>query len=357
MGKTEIQLLKSTDFNTVVDGDKVARYTLKNAAGMVAEFTNLGARLLSLWVPDRKDGFEDVILGPEDIKGAMDPALQYFGTIIGRCANRIRNAQFTLDGKEYRLATNIGDNHLHGGQKGFDSVVWKVTQENESNLQMEYLSPDGEEGYPGALQVRLVFELTEDNTLKIESFATTDQPTIVNLTHHAYFNLKGAGKGTVDDHELQFNASHYTPMEKDCIPSGVLEAVEGTPFDFRQMTKIGERVGDNHEQLVIGNGYDHNFAIDGAEGELRHAATVREASSGRVMQLFTNEPGVQLYTANHLDGSQLGKNGHRYDKRSGFCLETQHFPNSINQPNFSSVRLDPGREYHSICCYKFEVDQ
>ncbi|UOY04952.1 galactose mutarotase [Muricauda sp. SCSIO 64092] len=357
MEKTAMQFLKPEDFDTIVNGKKVGLYKLKNFGGAVAEISNFGARLLSLWVPDTEGNFDDVVLGPATIEQAMNPELQYIGTIIGRCANRIRNAQFTLDGKNHKLTSNAGNNHLHGGTKGFDSVVWEVLQHEQNKLQLQYISPDGEEGYPGTLKVCLVFELTEDNALKIESFATTDAPTLVNLTHHAYFNLKGAGMGTIDDHQLQVNATYYTPMDIDCIPIGTLETVHGTPFDFTQMTKIGERISETHEQLVIGDGYDHNFVLNNHTGEIQHAATVHEPLTGRTIQLYTNEPGVQLYTANHLDGSQKGKNGHLYGKRAGFCLETQHFPNSANQPNFPSIRLDPGQTYHSICCYQFLTEQ
>ncbi len=353
MEKTAIQFLKPEDFDATVNGKKVGLYKLENSSGAVAEISNLGARLLSLWIPDAEGNFDDVVLGPATIEEAMSNDLQYFGTIIGRCANRIRNASFILDGKSYKLTQNEGNNHLHGGQKGFDSVVWEVTHHSEGQLRLAYISPDGQEGYPGTLEVRLVFELTEDNTLKIESFATTDATTMVNLTHHAYFNLKGAGNGTIYDHELQFNASHYIPTDKDSIPLGTLENVKGTPFDFTQTAKIGKRMGEAGEQQVFGHGYDHSFVIDGALGVLKHAATVYEPSTGRIMQVHTDQPGLQLYTANHLEGSQGGKNGHRYKKSSGFCLEAQHFPNSVNQPNFPSIRLDPGQEYSWVCWYQF----
>ncbi|WP_420602915.1 aldose epimerase family protein [Flagellimonas sp.] len=351
----EITLIKEADFEKIVDGKKVRLYTLKNKMGTVCQITNYGGKVVSLWIPDKNGDYEDVVLGHSNIDDFLTTKERYFGALIGRYGNRIGQGKFTLDGKEYTLVTNNGNNHLHGGNKGYDAVVWDVEQINPQALELSYLSKHMEEGYPGNLTIKVKYQLTDHNELKIEYWASTDQSTIVNLTHHSFFNLKGAGNGTINDHLLQINASRYTPVDEGLIPTGELLEVENTPMDFQESTPIGKRVNESYEQLRFGLGYDHNFVLNQNKNGLNFAAKVVEPTSGRVMEVFTNEPGLQFYGGNFLDGSVTGKYEKSYGYRTAFCLETQHFPDSPNKPQFPSVRLDPDQEYYSICIYKFST--
>lgn len=348
-------LLDKADFAKDINGKKVSLFTLKNSKGAITEITNFGGKVVSLWVADKDGNFDDIVLGYPTIDRFLTAKEKYFGALIGRYGNRIGAGKFMLDSKEYTVATNNGVNHLHGGNVGYDAVVWDAKQINEQQLELTYLSKDMEEGYPGNLQVKVLYQLTEANELKIEYWATTDAPTVVNLTHHSFFNFHGAGNGTINDHILQVNAANYTPVDNSLIPTGKIASVSGTPFDFRQPTAIGKRVNNENKQLEYGLGYDHNFVLNTGKITYHLAAKVVETTSGRVMEVYTNEPGLQFYGGNFLDGTIIGKNGKAYQYRSAFCLETQHFPDSPNNPGFPTTRLNPGEEYYSICVYKFSV--
>jgi len=329
-------------------------YTLSNRNGMQAAITNYGGIVVSLTARDRKGAWGDVVLGFDSLNGYLKEH-PYFGAIVGRYGNRIRRGHFVLDGKPYQLATNNAPNHLHGGVQGFDKVVWKATPQAPNGLKLEFTSPDGDQGYPGALRVQVVYTLTDDDELRIDYRATTSKPTIINLTNHSYFNLAGQGNGDVLNHRLKIAARRFAPVDATLIPTGELRAVKGTPFDFGSAHAIGERIGQADEQLKFGKGYDHNFVLDGGGGKLALAAEVYEPESGRVMKVLTTEPGVQLYTGNFLDGSLKGKQGKVYRQRYGFCLETQHFPDSPNRPTFPSVVLRPGETFESTTVYGFSV--
>ena len=332
-------------------------YTLTNAQGMSVQITNYAGIIVSIKTPDRKGQIQEVTHG----FGSLAPYLDrhpHFGALIGRYGNRIGGAQFELDGTIYRLAANNGDNHLHGGIRGFDKFLWdanEVKAGNNAGVELRRTSKDMEEGYPGNLDVRVTYWLKNDNSLVIEYYATSDKKTICNLTNHAYFNLSGAE--TILDHQLMINADQYTPVDKGLIPDGRITSVANTPFDFRTATKIGERIDADHPQLNFGGGYDHNYVLnrtsDNEEPQL--AATVYAETTGRYMEVFTTEPGVQLYTGNFLDGQLVGHNGQVYNKRSAFCLETQHYPDSPNKPDFPSVVLNPGEEYRTTTIYKFST--
>ncbi|MEM6645587.1 MAG: aldose epimerase family protein [Bacteroidota bacterium] len=348
--------LTTAPFGQLSSGEAVVLYTLTNATGMQVQITNYGGIVTSIRVPDREGILGEVTLGYETLEGYLDQS-PYFGALIGRYGNRIGEGRFTLDGETYTLATNNGPNHLHGGMRGFDKVVWAAEpfeQDDRVGLVLRYTSPDGEEGYPGTLDVRVTYTLTNDNTLDIAYHATTDAPTPVNLTNHAYFNLKDGGATPVLDHELMLQADAFVPVTSALIPTGELQSVERTPFDFRTATPIGARIDAGHEQIRRGNGYDHTFVLD-ATGSFQEVATVHEPTTGRVMTVFTEEPGVQLYSGNFLDGSITGRGGRVYQKRHGFCLETQHFPDSPNQPHFPSVTLRPGEVYETRTAYRFSV--
>jgi len=348
-------------FGRTNEGKETMIYTLTNRNGMKAEIADLGGIVVRLLAPDRDGQMADVVLGLNSLDeyATISP---YLGCIVGRYANRIAYGRFTLDGETYTLATNDEGGgipcHLHGGIKGFDKVVWDaepVIEDEVAGLRLHYVSKDGEEGYPGNLDVTVVYWLTNDNELKIEYSATTDKPTPVNLTHHSYFNLKGEGNGDILDHVLTINAEAFTPINEGLIPSGELQAVKNTPMDFTEPHAIGERIAADFDQLKLGRGYDHNYVINKAEGRMALAATAHEPASGRYMEVWTTEPGVQLYTGNFLDGSVVGKSGKPYDFRMGFCLETQHYPDSPNQPSFPSTILRPGEEYKTTTIYKFGV--
>jgi aldose 1-epimerase len=344
------------EFGKSPDGQPVQVYTLTNSQGMEARITNYGGTVVSLTTPDRNGAFADVVLGHTSVEGYQ--ASPYFGALIGRYGNRIGNAQFTLNGETYELAKNNGPNALHGGIKGFDKVVWTadpINGDDGPGLSLTYVSADGEEGYPGRLSAKVVYTLTNDNGLRIEYEATTDKPTVVNLTNHSYFNFKDAGATDILGHEMMINADRYTPVDKTLIPTGELAPVEGTPFDFRESTAIGARIDGDHEQLKFGLGYDHNFVINRSAEGLGLAAVVVEPTTGRRMEVLTTEPGVQFYSGNFLNGTVTGKGGTVYQKRAGFCLETQHYPDSPNQPSFPSTVLEPGQTYSTTTIYRFSA--
>jgi len=344
-------------FGTMPDGTTIEAFTLTNAHGITLRAITYGGIITSLQTPDRNGQPGDIVLGFDAIDGYLkDPP--YFGAIIGRYGNRIAKGRFTLDGQTYTLATNNGENHLHGGIKGFDKIVWDAAPfENERGVGVifRHTSPDGDEGYPGALTVEVTYTLTPDDELVVDYHATTDKATPVNLTQHSYFNLAGDGAGDILGHVLQIDASHYTPVDAGLIPTGEIAPVEGTPFDFRTPTAIGARIGDDNEQLKLGGGYDHNFVLDRASDGLVHAARVVEPTSGRTLDVSTTEPAIQFYSGNFLDGTITGKGGHVYNHRNGFCLETQHYPDSPNQPEFPSTILRPGDDYRSQTVFKFGV--
>ncbi|MDK2896496.1 MAG: aldose 1-epimerase [Candidatus Atribacteria bacterium] len=348
-------------WGTTTEGAPIDLYTLSNDNGVMVQLTNYGATVVALYVPDKEGNLDDVVLGFDSISDyeKPDPYNPYFGATIGRYGNRIAGGQFTLEGKTYTLVQNNGPNHLHGGLKGFKDRIFKAipmkTPEGPA-VRFKYLSHDGEEGYPGNLQVSVTFTLTNDNELKIKYLATTDKPTVVNLTNHSYFNLAGEGSGDILDHELMVVADNYTPADDTLIPTGIAP-VAGTPLDFTTPHKIGERI----EQLLRKEGddpfkgYDHNFVLDNQSGDLALAARAKEASTGRVMEVYTTEPGVQLYTGNWVN--TRGKEGKLYGQYSGFCLETQHYPDSPNNPDFPSTVLRPGEVYSTLTIYKFLVEE
>ncbi|HSO87601.1 MAG TPA: aldose epimerase family protein [Draconibacterium sp.] len=350
-------LIDEDTFKTEHDGKSVVLFTLKNANGLVAQITNYGGKVINLWTPDKNGDFADIVIGYETSAEYLNTSEIYYGTLIGRYGNRIANGQFTLNDSVYTLARNNGENHLHGGIKGFNNVVWDAKKLDDQTLELTYLSVDGEEGYPGNLNVKVVYKLTNDDELKVEYWATTDKPTPINLTQHSFFNLKGAGNGDVNDHIMQIMADAYTPVDSTLIPTGEIAPVDGTQFDFRTPTTIGDRINDEHIQLKYGNGYDHNWVLNKAETGFTHAAKVVEPASGRTLEVFTNEPGMQFYGGNFMTGKDTGKGGKMFAFRGAFCLETQHFPDSPNKPEFPSTILNPGEEYNSVCVYKFGVEK
>jgi aldose 1-epimerase len=344
-------------FGKTPSGENVDLYTLRNDKGMEARITNYGGIVVSLTAPDQYGAFLDVVLGFNDLESYLTKNDPYFGALIGRYGNRIAKGRFKLKGVEYKLAVNNGENHLHGGIKGFDKVVWTGRELNIKEgpaVVLTYLSKDGEEGYPGNLRVRVVYTLTNQNELKIEYSATTDKDTVINLTHHSYFNFLGEGNGNILNHRIAINADRFLPTDAGSIPTGELKPVVGTPFDFLKLTPIGARIDKDDEQLKFGNGYDHTWVINGRPGTLRLAATVYEPFLGRRMEVWTTEPGVQFYTGNFLDGTLKGKAGKPYPRRSGFCLETQHYPDSPNQPSFPTTTLRRGMTYRSTTIYRFK---
>ncbi len=344
-------------FGETADGIPVNLYILKNSNGIEVKIINYGGIVISISVPDRNGKFDDVVLGYD----TLDEYLRdnpYFGCIVGRYANRIAKGAFTLNGVEYTLAQNNNDNHLHGGIRGFDKVVWNpemVRRDEEVGVKLTYLSMDGEEGYPGNLSVTVIYTLTDNDELKIDYLATTDRDTVVNLTNHSYFNLAGAGSGDILGHEMMINANRFTPIDANLIPTGELRSVSGTPLDFTQPETIGARIDADDEQIKFGGGYDHNWVLNKIGEELSLAARVTEPTTGICMEVYTTEPGMQFYSGNFLDGSKRGKNGHVYYKRYAFCLETQHFPDSPNKSEFPSVVLTPAETYLQTTIYKFFV--
>ncbi|MEE4115887.1 MAG: aldose epimerase family protein [Marinilabiliaceae bacterium] len=338
-----------------IDGKEVVLLTLLNTNGNTVKLTNYGATVVWIEVPDRDGKLENVTFGYETLDGYLngDP---YFGSIVGRYANRIANGKFEIDGIEYNLAINNGVNSLHGGPGGWHSVVWDYEViENEDKVpvvKFSYNSPDMEEGYPGNMLIEVEYTWNDSNELVISYNCTTDKKTVLNITNHAYFNLKGAGNGDILDHELQIKASEFTPVNQDLIPLGENIPVEGTPFDFREPHKVGERIGEDYEQLILGLGYDHNFVLDNME---EVDAVVYESTTGRLMEVLTDQPGVQFYCGNFLDGTQIGHGGKAYIHRGGLCLETQHYPDSPNQPAFPSTIVEPGKAFTSKTVYRFSV--
>jgi aldose 1-epimerase len=342
-------------FGKMPDGKAVEVYTLTNANGVEIKAITYGGIITSLRVPDRAGNMGDVVLGFDTLAGyTQNPPPPYFGAIIGRYGNRIGKAQFTLNGQTYKLAANNGPNHLHGGNKGFDKVLWQAQPASSGvGLTFTRTSPDGEEGYPGALKVSITYTLTDKNELVVDYLATTDKATPVNLTQHSYFNLAGAGD--ILGHELTLHADRFTPVDATLIPTGLIAPVTGSPFDFRKSTPIGARINLPDEQLKFGQGYDHNWVINRSGAGLQPAARVVEPKSGRTLDITTTEPGIQFYAGNFLDGTLKGKGGQVYKHRSGFCLETQHYPDSPNKPTFPSTTLEPGKEYRSKTVFTFGV--
>jgi aldose 1-epimerase len=345
-------------FGKSSDGSAVDLFTLVNEKGMEVTITNWGATIVSVLVPDRSGNKADVVLGYDDLQGYLGDSA-FLGCTVGRYGNRIAKGRFSLGGKEYKLAQNDGENHLHGGIAGFNKKLWEAEQtsgDGSVGVRMKYLSKDGEEGYPGNLDVAVTFSLDNENRLKIDYLATTDKETVVNLTNHAYFNLKGDAPGNVLGHEVMINADRFTPVNSGLIPTGELRAVEGSPMDFRKSTAIGKRIDAEDEQIRFGRGYDHNWVINQAGTAPWLAARVHEPQTGRVLEVFTTEPGIQFYSGNFLDGSIKGKKGTAYEHRYGFCLETQHYPDSPNQPNFPSTVLRPGQTYQTTTVYRFTAE-
>ncbi|HEY9463602.1 MAG TPA: aldose epimerase family protein [Vicinamibacterales bacterium] len=341
-------------FGRTKDSTETRIYTLTNANGMKARVTDYGATVTELWVPDRNGKLGDVVLGYERV-GDYEAAGFYLGATLGRVANRIANGTFTLDGKTYTLAKNRAPNSLHGGLRGFDKRVWSLRAQSdtgrEPSVTFAYTSPDGEEGYPGTLNVSVTFRLTNANELHVDYEATTDKPTLVNLTNHSFFNL--AGSGTILDHRLMINASHYTPGDASLVPTGVIAPVAGTPLDFTQPRRIGDQIGQVSD---VKGGYDHNLVLDRSSDSLSLAARVEEPTSGRVLEIWTTEPGVQFFTGNRFDGSFPGVGGVKYEAHAGFALEPQHFPDAIHHPNFPSIVLRPGQTFRSSTVYRFSTD-
>lgn len=353
----EAAIPDSANFNSTVDGKKTHLYLLTNKNGVKAAITNYGGRVVSLLVPDKSGAFKDVVLGYDNVKSYQKKKEPFFGALIGRYGNRIGKGKFTLNGKQYQLDVNDSLNTLHGGFKGFNAQVWDAKQPDNHTLELSYTSKDGEGGYPGNLNVKVTYTLQDDNSLKIDYSATADQPTVVNLTNHSYFNLNGAGNKTILDDSLKIDADKFTPVDNTLIPTGELKDVKGTPFDFTKFKTIGQDIDKQDEQLKNGKGYDHNFVLN------KHTlstsiATVKSPSTGIVMEVYTEEPGIQFYSGNFLTGKDTdGKGGVAYGHRSALCLETQHFPDSPNKPSFPSTTLNPGQTYHTTTIYKFSVSK
>jgi aldose 1-epimerase len=343
-----------TTFQKTIDGKQVYLFTLQNKSGAKAQMTNYGGRLVSLFVPDKNGESTDVVAGFSSVAGYQHSTEPYFGATIGRYGNRIAKGKFTLDGKQYTLFTNNGQNTLHGGKKGFQDVVWDAKMLDRQTLQLSYLSKDMEEGFPGNLKVTVTYSLTDDNALKINYKATTDKNTVVNLTNHAFFNLNGEASGTILNHLVQIKADRYTPVDSTLIPTGKLEPVKGTPFDFTTPKTIGERIDANNQQLKNGKGYDHNYVLNKHNpGDV--VATVTGNKSGIVMSVYTDQPGLQFYSGNFMQSKNTMKGGHKDELRTAFAMETQHFPDSPNQPSFPSTVLKPGQTYNTTSIYTFTV--
>lgn len=346
--------LHSGDFNKEIDGVQTGLYVLTNKSGSEATVTNYGAKIVSLMVPDRSGKLVDVVLGHSNIEDYVKSPEPYFGAVCGRTANRIAKGKFTLDGVDYNLAINNGPNSLHGGLKGFNAVVWTVVEVKENSIRLNYLSKDGEEGFPGNLNVFITYTLTDDDALDISYEATTDKTTIINITNHSYFNLSGEGDPHIGDHILTLNSSLYLPTDNTAIPYGEAESVKDTPMDFTKEYAIGDRINDDFEQLKFGKGYDHTFILNKiSEDEYSYVGLCESPKTGIKMEMYTTEPGVQVYTGNWMDGEFEGKNGNRYPERSAVCFETQHYPDSINKPDYPTVILKSDDVFKSRTTYKF----
>jgi len=350
---TAITIPDAAAFNTIIDGKQVQLYLLKNEAGMQVAVTNYGAYLAGAWVPDKAGNLTSVIIGFDTIKGLLKQEC-YYGAVVGRYANRIANGKFTLEGTEYNLAINNGPNSLHGGKDSFSFKIWDAAQTDAQTVVLTLFSSDMEEGYPGNLKVKVTYMLTDDNALTIAYEAATDKTTIINLTNHAYFNLNGEGNGDILDHVLQINADSYTPINENMIPTGEIATVKGTPFDFNEPEKIGARIGEDNEQLKNANGYDHNFVLNQHSNDVPVATAIGD-KTGIKMDVFTDQPGMQLYTANFTPGTNTIRGNGKDNRQTSFALETQHFPDSPNQPQFPSTALKPGEVYSTYTTFKFSV--
>ena len=354
--KSTVTIEKSS-FGTTEDGQTVDKYLLKNSKGMAVSIITYGGIITDWTAPDKNGTYKDIVLGYNTLDDYIK-STPYFGALIGRYGNRIAKGKFSISGKEYQLTINDGQNHLHGGDKGFDKVVWnaeELTGDDTASLKLTYTSADGEEGYPGNLTATVIYTLRDDNSLEVDYTATTDKTTIVNLTQHSYFNLSGDFSTTILDHEIVLNADHFLPVDATLIPTGELEQVAGTPFDFTTAKTIGKEIEAANDQLKKGQGYDHCWALNDQSDGMRFAASAYHPESGRLLEVFTDEPGIQLYTGNFLDGTLPAKDGGTYGHRTGFCLETQHYPDSPNQPDFPSVVLHPGESYSSKTTFKFST--
>lgn len=349
---------KQEEQQSMKSEQSIKAFTLENKNGCEVKITNFGGKVMTLKVPDKDGNISDVVLGYENAEEYVD-GNPFFGALVGRYGNRIGDASFTLDGKNYELPENDDGNHLHGGPDGFHNVIWnaeKITREGNEALKLTYVSADGEMGFPGRVDVTVTYTLTGENELRIDYEATTNKKTVLNLTHHSFFNLKDAGKSKILDHELMINADHFTPVSEALIPTGEIRPVGNTPLDFKEAKNMGDGINSDYQQIEYGNGFDHNWVLNKTErGELSLAASVYEPTTGRKMEVYTTEPGMQFYAGNFLDGSDVGKNNVAYEQRSGFCLETQHFPDSPNQAHFPSPVLEPGETYTQTTIYKFST--
>ena len=354
--KTKIEtLINPKAFDTIIDGKEVKLYWLENKNLKLA-ITNYGGRFVGLWVPDKNGVLTDVTIGLKSVKEYIENDESYFGATIGRVGNRIAKGEFSLDGKAYSVPTNNGKNALHGGNNGFQDMIWEAIQPDNHTLELQYMSPDMQEGFPGNLSVKVTYSLTDSNAVKMEYEATTDKLTVVNLTNHAYFNLNGEGSGTILNHPLQIFANKFTPVDEGLIPTGELRDVTGTPFNFTTPHTIGERIETTNEQLTFGGGYDHNYVLNGIKVNAKnHAATIVGDKSGIIMNIYTEEPGIQFYSGNFMASENNLKSGAKDDFRTAFCLETQHFPNAPNQPSFPSITLKPNQKYHTVSFYEFSI--
>jgi aldose 1-epimerase len=349
--------LLTANFQKVVDGKETALCVLTNKVGSEITILSYGAKIVSIMIPDKDGKLTDVVTGHDSIDDYLSSEEPYFGAVCGRYGNRIAKGQFTLDGILYdKLAINNGPNNLHGGIKGFNSVVWDMKQIDSQSVELMYSSADGEEGFPGKLDITIKYSLTDDNEVIISYHAVTDKATVLNLTNHSYFNLSGAGDPYIGDHLLSINADYYLPTDNTAIPYGPKEKVEGTPMDFRAPIEVGKRINDDFEQLIFGKGYDHTYILNKEENELSLCARSESPKTGIIMEVFTTEPGVQLYTGNWMTGNLKGKNGQRYPMRAALCLETQHFPDSPNKPEYPTTTLRPGEAFNSITIFKFSAN-
>jgi len=354
--KPEVKLMDKSRFQTTLDGKDINLYTIKSPSGLIVEVANFGGRIVSIWTPDKEGKYDDIVLGYDNINDYLNPKERFLGPVVGRYANRIAKGEFEIDGEKYNLPLNDNGQTLHGGNKGFDMVVWNVESVNDREIHLSYLSPDGEEGFPGNVKIDMIYSLTDDNGLKIEYKATTDKSTVINLSNHSIFNLKGFGNGTIADNILMIKATYITPVDSVLIPTGELMSVAQTSFDFNQPKAINANIEDNNIQLKFGKGYDHNWVLDRTtENEVELVASLYEPTSGRLMEVLTDQPGLQFYSGNFFNGKVSGKDAKLMNYREGLALETQKFPDSPNQPDFPTTRLNEGEIYTHTCIYKFGV--